>query len=155
MKIETTPFSITNHGSQIVKSSNYGTYMLHNVDVSNEIICNGRRFTAIYQTSCSYMGNEYGAPSKELELSVEADSHQFLTVIEEQAVGEVDGEEVEWFREIGGFIKLKEEDVYAIYEVLKSNLKQAKKAFEELELSNDVKDWSSHYHDIYATSAAA
>ena len=152
MKIQTTEFNSEHYGSKIIDSSNYGDYMLHCVDICNEITVDNKTFSAIYQTACGFTGNDYNAPTEKLELSEEADTCRFLTLIDETDVNDeddFDGEILEYLRDLSGINQLSKDDVRAVKAALSDNLAAAKSEFVELELSDDANDWHYDYDEDF------
>lgn len=79
MKISTTPFNYTYHHSR--KAGNpHGIYILHNIDVYNEIIVDDVKLRAVYRLGESYKHNDSNCPTPELELS-ERGTNEILILI--------------------------------------------------------------------------
>ena len=82
MNISSTSFEFNYYSSQKAGNWTHGEYILHNVDVWNEIVIEGERFTAMYQTGMSYDYNDYNCPCPKLEISEDGGSHPLIVLID-------------------------------------------------------------------------
>jgi len=79
MKIEFTDFNSHNYGWTEIENRNEN-YIIYNYDVFNEIIIDDKKYSAVYQTGCKFIGNDYELPSPALELSIEGGAADFSEI---------------------------------------------------------------------------
>lgn len=94
MKISATPFSCTYHHSTKAGNHLHGKYVLHHIDVYNEIIIGDVVLQAVYQSGISYQYNDFSCPNPELELSEAGGTDKTLIKINELYESDFDDEEL-------------------------------------------------------------
>ncbi len=146
--IQTTSFDYNYHSAQKHGNNNYGEYVRHNIDIYNKI----GGFDAVYQTSGSYDYNDYSCPSPELSLSKDGGTDRVLCIIDGLCQSDIDAlqndqEAMEELIEKINNNQIKTlADIQNYYDAINENLISAKAEFESiidnLELSNDIDDYS-------------
>lgn len=128
LTITTTAFDSNYHGAQAAGSRTYacGLYVLHNIDVYNEIVVGETRLRAVYQTAQYYMHQDYNCPDYDLALSSDGDSSWALVRINQLSDSdfEENGEAFDILEEISEIIPeiVTINDLRALYDALNDNL---------------------------------
>lgn len=134
MNIKATKFDINIHGHRkVFDKLLQEDYMLHNVDIYNNIEINEKKYSAVYQTGCSYKRNDCNCPSPKLELSLDGGTDLLLFDIS----NDIDDDEI-----IDEFPDMTKQEINKIRDFLKENLKNAKEYMPDF--SNDPDDYTEN-----------
>lgn len=94
MKITTTNFDFNHYENVKVESQLNGIYVLPNIDVFNKIIIDGVELTAVYQTACSFLNEDYNSPSNMLELSQGGGADEVLVKLNDLTEADILNEDI-------------------------------------------------------------
>jgi hypothetical protein len=128
-------------------NQSHGFYPLHIVSIYNSVIIDGREFPLLYQTACSYVGNDLNVPSADLEMYFESTDDSFIAKIAELSAFDLTEMAPDVFSDL--LSELQREcseisnidDILQIKESLEVNLIAARALFSSMMLSDDLEDY--------------